>query len=384
MSISILDLKVRLESKIHSSTLNKISDVYNLIYEAGANVLGEIDPRETLRITPITNAIYDQVYSYVAPTDLKGNKIKDIRPQANRKVSDNFSQTSGEQFDLYKSNQSFTIEDNSLVRTVRISKDLSPGQTINDATTLTENGTWAAGGNAINLAADTLNKISGSASLKFDISASGSTAYLENSTMAALDLTDYVNVGSIFVWVYIPSTSIITSVNLRWGSDSSNYYHQTVTASHDNTSFVVGWNLLRFDWSASTLVGTSINTAIDYLRVTFAYSGTATTSCRVDSVVIKTGTIYEMVYYSKYLFRSSAGTWKEIPTSDSDLINLDTDGINVLLYELQELAIQELQGDSMNADLNYIAEKKKAVWNAYKANHKSEAIKPQSSYYRMK
>lgn len=90
----------------------------------------------------------------------------------------------------------------------------------------------------------------------------------------------------------------------------------------------------------------------------------------------------ELVYYSKYLFKTSGGTWKEKPTLDSDVINLDTDGINILLYELAELVTQELQGESMVQDLNYFSSKKKEAWDTYERSHKSIAYKRQNNYYR--
>jgi hypothetical protein len=224
---------------------------------------------------------------------------------------------------------------NSGIKTLNISKKLTAGATVSTLNSLTDNGTWTAGGNAINIVADTINKISGSGSLKFDISASGSTAYIENSTLSSVDLTNFESAGSLFAYVFIPSTTIITSVNLRWGSSSANYYSSTATTTQDNTSFIAGWNLVRFDYAGATETGTVDNSAINYLRVTFNYNGTATTSCRVDSITARIPSYYTITYYSKYLFKNTAGTWIEKPTAidDSDEINLDVDSFNVLLYE---------------------------------------------------
>lgn len=381
MSVTLLDFKTRLQSKIHSGTLNKVQDVNNLIYEAACNLLNVCDPVDTIRKSVLTNAVYDDVYSYAAPSDLKDDKVIDIRPQVNRTVNDNFNNTGIEQFDLKKDNNSLTVEYNSGVKTLRISKTLTTGTTLNDASTTTENGTWTAGGDASNLEADSLNKVSGSASLKFDLDASGSAGYIVNSTMTAVDLSNYVNTGALFVYVYIPDATAITAIRLDWGSDSSNYYYRSVTASHDNTSFTTGWNLLRFDWSGSTPVGTSVNTAITYAKITFTYDGTATPSCRVDNIVARLGSIYEIVYYSNYLFRNAAGTWQEKPTADSDYINLGTTGINALLYECAQLVSQELSGFGLQVDIDFFSEKEKQQIDAYIGNNKSQAMKKRSSYY---
>ena len=298
MSYTIADAESNLESKIHSAVITQLNDVYGTMFEAAAVVLNAIDPRGTKRKTSLTNALYDQVYNYVLPSDLKADAVIDIRPQTIRNLTDDLLQVSSRDFDRNKTG--FTVEDDTGVRTIRIAgTELVAGSTLNECDSLTANGAWSAGGNATGLTVDTLNKITGSASLIFNISAGGSSAYVENSTMTAVDFTNIVNTGALFVWVYIPSTTIISSINLRWGTTSSNYYDRTVTTTQDNTSFVTGWNLLRFDWSGVTQTGTPTNTSIKYARVTFNYNGTATTSCRVDSIIGRLGSIYDIVYYSK-------------------------------------------------------------------------------------
>lgn len=382
-TITISDAKTRIQSKIHGGSINKVQDFYGLCLEAAGNVLLKIDPAETKRTAQVENALYDQQYEYTAPADLKQDRVIDLRVQANRVVSDNFTQTGGENFDLYKSGETFVVENNSGVKTLRISKALTAGTLLHSADSLTSNGTWTAGGNATNLAIDTFNKITGNASLKFDISASGSTAWIENSTFTAVDLSDLVNVGALFEWVSIPSTTIITSVTLRWGTDSSNYYHTTVTTGVANTSFVNGWNLLRHDWSSATTVGTPTNTSIGYVRVTFNYNGSATTACRVDNIIAKLGSIYNVVYYSNFLFRTAAGVWIEKPTLDTDLINLDVTSINLFYYELGELVAQEMQGEDSTVDVDYWTKKKTETWDTYMRANKSEAQKRRNSYYSM-
>lgn len=382
MSFTIADVKTRMESKAHGTSLNKLADVYGLIYEAAGNLLLRVNPQETKRTAQITNALYDQVYEYIAPTDLKSDAIIDVFPQVNRNASDNFSQNYAEDFDLYKSNNTLTTQFNSGVKTPRISKSLTSGVLLNGCDSLTANGTWSAGGNATNLAVDTLNRVTGSGSLKFDISASGTTAYLENSTQTAVDWSSLVNAGAIFVWAYIPSITIITSVTLRWGSSSANYNSVSVTATQDNTAFVVGWNLLRFDWAGSTATGTLVSTAINYSRVTFNYSGTATTSCRIDSIIGKLGSIYNASYYSKYLFKTTGGTWIEKPTLDTDIVNLDVESYNLLNYEVDFLMAQELQGSDATFDTDFWQTKGDRVYADYMAQNKSEKMKKQVQYYR--
>lgn len=385
--MNISDFKTRLARKIHGQTLNKVQDVNGLIFEAAGNVLLRIDPVETKRTAVLANALYDQVTEYPSPVDLKKNKIIDIYSQEvdEQNPRSNFNQVYNKEFNLYKGNNSFSVKDNSGVRTLNISKQLTAGVLLSNANSLTDNGTWTAGGNAINLIADSVNKVTGGASLKFDISASGSTAYIENSTMSSVDLSLYTYAGSIFAYVYIPSTTIITSVNLRWGSSASNYYTATATTTHENTSFIQGWNLVRFDYASATETGTVVDTAIDYVRVTFNYNGTAVTSCRVDNIIARLPSPFNITYYSKYLFRNSSGTWIEKPSAvdDSDEINLDVDGVNILLYETCYLIAQEIAAEDAAFDVDFWRRKRDEEWATYLQSNKSEAIKPRSTYYRM-
>lgn len=382
MTVLISDFKTRLQSKIHGSSLNKVQDVYNLIYEGAGNFLLRVDPQETIRSSLLSNALYDQVYNYTAPTDLKGDKIIDFRPQANRTAGDNFNSVFSEEFDRNKINNDFTVEHKNGFKTLRISKSLYAGVTLNDSNTTTDNGTWAATASASNLTADTYYKLSGTASLRFDLAAAGSSGYIENSTMTAVDASTIKNNGAIFVPVYLSTAANITSVALRWGSSSANYYSVTVTTTTDGTAFVDGWNILRFDWYNLTPTGTPDDEAINYLRLTFAYNGTATPSCRFDNIVARRGELYETIYYSKYLFRSSAGTWKDKPTADDDYIVLDTDGMNCLLYEVAELVGQELQGEDATFDITYLSQNKKDAWGTYSNSYKSQSTKKAIRYYR--
>lgn len=382
-SIAVSDIKARLEAKIHGSNLTKVKDIYGLMYEAAGNVLLRMNPRETHRYAPIENALYDQVYTYAIPADLKGTQITDIRAQANRTPADNFTKVGQEEFDMNKLNNTVTVDTNTGIKTLRISKKLLPGSLLHDANSITESGTWSVGGSATNLSVDTVNKITGSGSLRFDINAGGSSSYIENSTFPAVDLTSYLNLGALFVWVYIPSTAIISSVSLRWGSSSSDYYSSTAASSVANTAFVVGWNLLRFDWAGATTTGSPVVTVIDYLRVTFNHTASAVSGCRVDNIIAKLGSIYETGYFSKYLFRSAAGTWKERPDADTDLLNLDIESSNVYLYELCELVAVEIQGKDSSFDTEYWRTKKAETWRDYMNANKDRSSKQRNTYYRI-
>lgn len=380
MSYSVLQFKSDLSGALHGTSTNKVQGLDDIMNRAAGKLLLDIDPIETVRIEEISNALYDSVYDYILPSDLKGNKIIDIRPQVLRGAEDNLAHRFPKEFDIYKSNNTFAVKNDSGVKSVRISKSLTAGVLVNDCESLTANGTWAASGGASGLKVDTLYYLTGSASLNFDLD--GATAgVLACTDFTDVDLSDYDEVGAIFVWVYMPVA--VTSVTLRWGNSATVYWEDAVTSNHDSTSFQVGWNLLRFDWNGAAETGTVDPAAIDYLRLSVVYTGTADTDFRVDSIYCKLPEIYEIEYYSKYLFRSSAGAWAETVLSDSDYINLDRESYELFFDQVMILIAPQVQGADATFDLAFYKEEYKNGVKKYKSDNPSQAIRVQSIYYQL-
>lgn len=379
MAYTILELQTDLSGIIHGTNLDKIQGILPITNRAARQVLLDVDPRETKRITTTANIFYDQVYNYPLPDDIKGDKIIDLRQQVNRYASDKPLKTYNQGFDEFKGNNFFTVEETDGVRYLRYAKSLFPPPVLLNAVDgITENGTWSTGGNATSLAVDTFNYLTGGASLRFNISSSGSSAYIENSTITSVDLSEQSGIGSLFVWVFIPSTTIISNVFLRWGSSSTDYYSQTITTPHFG-SFRYGWNLCRFDWSSASSSGTPNAAAITYLRVGVTYNGTAVSGVRVDNIMATVGTLFEIEYYSKYLFTDIDGVQKEKATADTDTINLDTDSYNLLFKKCAEFCIQQVKKQS--ADLKYFKDDYEKDLKRYKQLYRSEALRPQLTYY---
>jgi hypothetical protein len=182
--------------------------------------------------------------------------------------------------------------------------------------------------------------------------------------------------------VYLPTASDFTSVGLRWGSSSANYWSSTATTTHEGTTFQNGWNLIRYDWSSASSTGTPDSSAVNYLRITYNYNGTAQTAVRLDSIISRLGTIMDIEYYSKFLFRdASTGAFQETVTADTNLINLDTESYNLFLYLVARFCAQQNQGANSGFDETYFRTLYEADLAKYTARYKSELQKPQSRYY---
>lgn len=386
MAYNIQAIKNDLTSVLHNTTLNQIVNVDGLIYRAARQLLMDVDPQETKRTLEFTGPIFNSVFDYPIAADVKGNKLIDIRPQVRRLPMDIWTQGYNQAFDIAKQNifaspNMFTMNFDTGLKTIRINAPyLNPPVVVNQADNITNNGTWAAAGTASNLAVDNANFVQGAGSLKFDVTVGA--GYVENSTMSEIDLEDYEDQASFFVWVYVPTGANLTSVNLRIGSSSANYDTLTVTENQEDNAFVNGWNLCQFDWSGMSTTGTPDFSAIDYVRVTLNMTGT-NTGCRVNGINMILGTYLEYEYYSKYLFRdATTGAFQEEVTDDSNLINLDTETYNLLFNQVAYLATQQQQGSNALAyDGNFFGRQYQENLARYKAMYKSELQKPQSVYY---
>jgi len=386
MAYTISDLKTDLSGVIHGTDLNKVENLDGLINRASRRLLSDIDPQETIRIVQIQSPIFDRVYDYPLPSDLKGNRAIDIYPQINRRPSDMFNQVNNEEFGAYKKDGTLNIKFDTAFKTLRLANDGQAAVMINPLDDLTSAGTWASGGDAINLVSDNLQYVQGSASLKFDVDGATGTAFIENSTMQPVDLTPKDNEGVVFGWMYMPSTPnpVVTSVTFRWGSSSGDYFEKAVTVRQDGTAFQHGWNLLKFDWNTATTTGSPDSSAINYLRLEFAYpSGTPIQAFRFDAVTSQLGQIFELEYYSKFLFRDAiTGAFQETVTDDSNLVNLDVDSYNILFDMVSEMTNQQIVGQPANFDIGYFSTMYQQDVARYTRKYPSQVLTPTFKYYR--
>lgn len=339
--MNIDEVKQFLGRKVSGASLDDIEGIgdFSLFKEAAVNVLTEIMPAETVRHN--TLEVFNDIYDYGPPADFRG--LADIRPQSlSRDESDNATRRYLESFDQNKNLGEFTEEwadGDKLLRYVR--PITTPGNLgIHTMDSLATNGTWD--GTASNIALSTRDPYKGSGSISADYDTG---EYIENDDMTAIDLSEHENKSTLFLAGFFPGSSFITNIDLQWGNDvDSNFFNRTVTAPQFG-SFKDGWNVIPFAWNGATETGTVDTTKIDSIRVTIALS-TSDTDIRIDNIFSALGEVRDIIYYSNFLFRTSAGVWIETPTDDTDIVNLDTDAHNLFLYECARIATLQLQGNS--------------------------------------
>lgn len=387
MSYSVQSSLNDLSGVIHGTTINKVPNIYGVLTRAARDLLLDVDPKETIRIVALSQ-VFNSVFDYAIPSDVKGDGIVDLRPQAGRTPNDVFVQDYSQTFDKYKNlgySNAIQTQWNTGVKTLRIEAPTIIAPTvICDTSTITG---WSASGGATTPILDTTFNVAGGGDLKFNLSAGQATGYLENSTLQSLDLSAVENISTLFLWVYMPTGASITSVDVRWGSSSANYYNYTTTATQQGTVFQNGWNLLQFPWVSATKTGTLVTTAINYLRVTFAYNSTLQTGMKICNLTSNPGMIMELEFYSKFLFRDpTTNVFQEtvVDINDSNkLINLDTDSYGLYFDKCAHYVAQSLQGADAEYDVAYWEGLYENALIRYKGKNPSERMIKGEFYMKM-
>jgi hypothetical protein len=271
------------------------------------------------------------------------------------------------------------IAERDFVRKLYISRPIDDSGFTIDA--LDSVGSWVAFGDGTNITKDSSNYVKGSASLNWDINASGgTTAGIANSSLDSFDISSYLSEGTVFVWAYITSTTGLTNFILRIGSSSSAYYYITVTTNSEGNAFEAGWNLLRFAMANKSTSGSPTDTAITYVAIYMTKAATkiSETDYRFDNLIIKIGEHHDVWYYSAYGWQSSTGTYLENSTDDTDLLNAELDEYALIKEKMAELGEQYLK-NYKESDRHALRYKEKMV--NYKLFNPSEALILTQTYY---
>jgi hypothetical protein len=382
--MDITTINGELAAVLHGTNLNNIQNLNGLHNRTARQLVADIDPQETIRKTLTTTPLFNEVWDYACPTDLKGNRIIDISPQYYRNAGYVVGQEYNQDFDIAKNQpqlgSEFTIQFNNAVKTIRINDTTLPQGIVLDTCEATNS--WAVGGTASNLTLNNINFASGAGSLSFD--ANTGVGYIEETLDSEIDMSSQLNQASLFYYLYLPTGSQATSTEIRWGSSSTDYYSRTSSTTNEGTTFQTGWNLIRGDWLGATVVGSPDDEAISYVYVGVTVTAMQT-GILVDNIVSNMGLYRTLEYYSKYLYRdASTGAFQETVTDNSNLLNLDTESYNLYFNLLAHFATQQVQGISaLNFDSTFFGQQYQEGKLRYTSLNKSQVTKPRTSYYTM-
>ncbi len=297
MSVTISSIVTNLNTYIGDSTTDRVSssERYQAITEATAWLLEELGNEhmvDTYDLDYLDTVNYYKVTTGL-PDLLTGGDLRrqddnyfSFTRKSPRELSEEIAQKVKE--------PSWAIErrDGNSYLVVNVDAK-NPSILISNFESLTDGGgTWevAASSDTINLEVDYSEKREGSASLSFDadVSVSGNnTIGIRNTSVSSKDFTKYKSNSSFIFDLYIPDVTEITSVELEWGSSSSNFWFSTVTTAMDGNAFVNGWNVIKIDWKdATSFSGTPDKTDCSYFAINVNYSASQTDSAgfRVDNL----------------------------------------------------------------------------------------------------
>jgi len=170
-------------------------------------------------------------------------------------------------------------------------KDAATYTTLHNMDTFDGDGTWVGSNDATTVATDAVTFKDGLGSVSFDIDVSNSSynkATITNSTLTAVDLSgEDFNDGAIILWAYLTDSSKIRSIEVKFGSDSSNYYGvNSYEKDVQGVKYSNGWNRILIPTLNKQTVGSPTISAVDFLQVNieFASSEIDQVSCRIDNI----------------------------------------------------------------------------------------------------
>jgi len=149
--------------------------------------------------------------------------------------------------------------------------------------------TWVASDDAVNVVLDSnnwqygvLNSTQASVGFTIDVSNSANNyATVTKDGGTAVDLSSVSDTGNFEFWIYLSDVYYISSIDVKIGSSSSNYYSANITGNYEGKAFENGWNYCSVKWGDSvngktiTETGTVVDSGIDYKQFIVNYSSSA-------------------------------------------------------------------------------------------------------------
>ncbi len=293
-----------------------------VIRKAVQTTLENINPTTLKKNVPIYGGFLRDVYVYYCPANVR----VPVRLETNDKVN-SFSYVPAKVFYAERNVNTFTIETVNgyafLVSFMKLNDSFETIDEMDSATTLT--------GTATPVANDQ-NYLSGTGSISGTFTDTGKT--IARTLATALNLSDYDR-GTIIVPSFFNTAKNISSISLKLLTDSSNYYTVSSTVDSIGSTFIDGWNRVRFLVKnlSPTLSPTLAN--ITAWEVTITTTTGATETVLIDNITIHKSAPFYLEYYSGLPFVDGvSGAWKNTcDYNNGDYLNMADDECAIVLYE---------------------------------------------------
>jgi len=162
------------------------------------------------------------------------------------------------------------------------------------------------------------------------------------------DLSGYAR-GVAMLPFLATDVSKIAAVRLNLITNGSNYFTVTSTVDAIGDTFTNGWNIARFDLANRTQTGTPLLTQIAQASIEVEMNTGETQVITIDEVTLHTTEDAWFEYYTNRLFKSTDGSLKVKPTSDSDIVDLEDEEMDIFLYEVRKLVVQDATYDGIDS-----------------------------------
>lgn len=386
---TVQDLKDSVAGILAGLDMVNVPDLDATLERAAANMLTRCYVPEASGIQNIS--LYSGVFDYPIDQNIYEADLVDIRPQGVSRPAWNFAvKTNQANFDRTKNyfwnGTRATFEYNNGTPIIRILAQGITQKVILDQMNATTG--WVAAGTASSLAQDTASYWQSPASLRFNVTTGTGTL---TKTINGADLSSYVGVGVAFLAVYIPSASDLTSITLKLGSSSTDYYSVTSTSGFTGAWKSGNWLLVPFDFATASTTGTPDWSNVDYAQVSIVTAGTQT-NFHVGELFISQPNPYQILYQSPAIFLA---TGSETPTTritaNTDEIIFNTAPYNIYLYESAYAVLENMSGDLANKMFERIQSRLGihpqtgqvigGLYAPYMADNPSEQIRQFNTYY---
>ena len=379
-------LKDSIAGILTGTNLNNVTNLNGAIERAVRVMAQEVDVPESSDRQSLM--LYNGVYDYPAPLSIFGGAINDLRPQGmGRTPLDVVYKNDITMFDTTKAflpnGYQTTFEFRKGVGIMRVAQ--VKAQIKAEIDTMTDTTGWTASGDASGLTTDQTVYWKAPASLRFNLAASGSQGLL-TKTLTSTDLSSYIGTGVIFLAIYTPNATALTSIAVRLGSDASNYIEITETEGFLGAWTANNWLLVALDTSVGTTTGVPDYTKVTYTRVAINYDGTAMPNFRVGDLFISLPSPHELLFQTASIFKVGE-TLSNTITDDNDEIILNDAAYTLLEYEGAQQVCFQMGGDLSSGSLATIksilhgAGNDLGLYARYRADNPSQEVRLTGAWY---
>lgn len=384
---TVQQLKESVAGLLTGVNLNDITNLDTALSRAARYVAQKIDAPEATGRESIT--LYDGVYYYNAPENIFGTAVNIIRQQGNAPSNTQYNYkvpidvfTRGK----YNFGNGYTLdlEYDKGMGVIGISTGVTQPRTLFNP--FSNSDEFVAGGSASTPITDVVNYYEPPASIRFNLTGA-STGTITYNAPQSTDLSDYEGVGVCFLAIETPSGTDLTSIDIRLGSDSANYYSKSETEGFLGAWQSDQWLLAAFDLASASTTGTPDIAAIDYLQVRINHAATLN-NFRLGGFWISQPSLNEIIYQTAALFKdTTTGALSQEITSDNNLIILNDAAFSILELECAKtISMQQAGGqytdqikgfDDILLDNNSM----EGLYSRYAANNPSTQLRTLDSYY---